>query len=299
MTKQEKVLLSKAIQRELIKVEKKGYRIFYNALKESAERVMPYYEQRGVMDTLFSLNVLLDTEPIAKAYEEFYSQAMTSLLVSNLRIMIRQVGGKLNKDAIQDINIGFRSEEIIAQTAEEAKKMGLGANIVKINDYTRALIKKEIEDGLALNLTKDQIARNIKKVTEGSISKMRALRIARTETTHANSKSTKVLSNGIPFKQNKIWIPRLDGRERPEHGAMMGKPAIPKNELFLVGGEYLEYPGDPNHGASASNNVNCRCSVHYIPIAPTEEEQAITERPSVLNYLKNLLKGLLLKIILN
>ena len=299
MTKQEKLLLSKAIQRELIKVEKKGYRIFYNALKESAERVMPYYEQRGVMDTLFSLNVLLDTEPIAKAYEEFYSQAMTNLLVSNLRIMIRQVGGKLNKDAIQDINIGFRSEEIIAQTADEAKKMGLGANIVKINDYTRGLIKKEIEDGLALNLTKDQIARNIKKVTEGTISKMRALRIARTETTHANSKSTTVLSNGIPFKQNKIWIPRLDGRERPEHGAMMGKPAIPKNELFLVGGEYLEYPGDPNHGASASNNVNCRCSVHYIPIPPTEEEQAITERPSVLNYLRNLLKGLLLKIILN
>jgi hypothetical protein len=260
---------------------------------------MPYYEQRGVMDTLFSLNVLLDTEPIAKAYEEFYSQAMTSLLVSNLRIMIRQVGGKLNKDAIQDINIGFRSEEIIAQTAEEAKKMGLGANIVKINDYTRALIKKEIEDGLALNLTKDQIARNIKKVTEGTISKMRALRIARTETTHANSKSTKVLSNGIPFKQNKIWIPRLDGRERPEHGAMMGKPAIPKNELFLVGGEYMEYPADPNHGAGASNIVNCRCSVHYIPIAPTEEEQAITERPSILNYLRNLLKGLLLKIILN
>lgn len=299
MTKEEKILLSKAIQRELIKVEKKGYRIFYNALKESASRVMPYYEQRGVMDTLFSLNVLLDTEPIAKAYEEFYSQAMTNLLVSNLRIMIRQVGGKLNKDAIQDINIGFRSEEIIAQTADEAKKMGLGANIVKINDYTRALIKKEIEDGLALNLTKDQIARNIKKVTEGTISKMRALRIARTETTHANSKSTKILSDKIPFNQNKIWIPRLDGRERPEHGAMMGKPAIPKNELFLVGGQYMEYPADPNHGASASNIVNCRCSVHFIPILPTEEEQAITERPSVLNYLKNLLKGLLLKIILN
>jgi hypothetical protein len=299
MTKQEKVLLSKAIQRELIKVEKKGYKIFYNALKESASRVMPYYEQRGVMDTLFSLNVLLDTEPIAKAYEEFYSQAMTALLVSNLKIMIRQVGGKLNKDAILDINIGFRSEEIIAQTAEEAKKMELGANIVKIEDYTRALIKKEIEDGLVSNLTKEEIARNIKKVTEGSISKMRALRIARTETTHANSKSTKVLSNGIPFKQNKFWIPRLDGRERPDHGAMMEKPAISKEDLFLVGSEYLEYPGDPNNGAGASNIVNCRCSVHYVPIAPTQEEQAITERPSLLQYLKELQKGLLLKIILN
>lgn len=299
MTKQEKVLLSKAIQRELIKVEKKGYRIFYNALKESSARVLPYYEQRGVMDTLYSLNVLLDQEPINKAYEEFYSKAMQDLLISNLRLMIKQVGGKLKKDVIEDINIGFRSDEIIEQTAEEAKKMGLGANIVKINDYTRALIKKEIEDGLALNLTKDQIAQNIKKVTEGTISKMRSLRISRTETTHANSKSTKILSDKIPFNQNKIWIPRLDGRERPEHGAMMGKPAIPKNELFLVGGQYMEYPADPNHGASASNIVNCRCSVHFIPIPPTEEEQAITERPSVLNYLKNLLKGLLLKIILN
>jgi hypothetical protein len=56
------------------------------------------------------------------------------------------------------------------------------------------------------------------------------------------------------------------------------------------------------NGTNIVNNIytsNCRCSVHYIPIAPTEEEQAITERPSVLNYLRNLLKGLLLKIILN
>lgn len=296
MTKEEKILLNKAIQKELIKAEKKGYKIFYHALKESSSRVLPYFEQRGVMDTLFSLNVLFDQEPIKKAYEEFYTQSMKALLIANLRLMIKQVGGKFQKDIIEDINFGFRNEEIIKQTADEAKKMGLGANIVKINEYTRALIKKEIEDGLAKNLTKDQIARNIKKVTEGTISKMRSMRIARTETTHANSKSTRILSDKIPFEQVKIWIPRLDGRERPEHGAMLNKKPIAKTDLFLVGGEYMEYPGDPNHGAGASNIVNCRCSVHFIPIPPTEEEQAIIERPNLLQYLKNLLKALLQKI---
>ena len=296
MTNQEKILIGKAIQKELSKAEKKGYRLFFLALKDHTKKVVPYFNINGSQMTLFYLNELVEQEPISIAYKEHYEATIQRMLSVNLRIMIRMVEGKYKKDRITDqINIGFRSEEIIKQTAEEATKMGLASNVKNVTDYTRELIRKDIEQGLEKNLTKEQIARNITKVTEGTISKMRALRISRTETTHANSKSTEILSNAIPFEQVKIWIPRIDGRERPEHGAMLNKKPIIKKEPFIVGGERLMYPGDSSLGASASNIVNCRCSQHYIPIEPEYEEgqQPLYSTPNVLGYLKNLLKGIL------
>lgn len=297
MTNQEKILIGKAIQKELSKAEKKGYRLFFLALKDHTKKVLPYFNIYGSQATLLFLDTLIGQEPISRAYKAHYEATMQRMLSINLRIMIRMVERKYQKDKLTDqINIGFRSEEIIKQTAEEAKKAGLGDKIVKITDYTRELIRKEIEQGLEKNLTKEQIAQNITKVTEGTISKMRALRISRTETTHANSKSTEILSNAIPFEQVKIWIPRIDGRERPEHGAMLNKKPILKKEPFIVGGERLMYPGDSSLGASAGLIVNCRCSVHYIPVEPDDEEegqQPLYSPPNVLSYLKNLLKGIL------
>ena len=296
MTNQEKILIGKAIQKELSKAEKKGYRLFFLALKDHTKKVVPYFNINGSQMTLFYLNELVEQEPISMAYKEHYEATIQRMLSVNLRIMIRMVEGKYKKDRITDqINIGFRSEEIIKQTAEEATKMGLASNVKNVTDYTRELIRKEIEQGLEKNLTKEQIARNITKVTNGTIAKMRALRISRTETTHANSKSTEILSNAIPFEQVKIWIPRIDGRERPEHGAMLNKKPIIKKEPFIVGGERMMYPADPSLGASAGNIISCRCSVHYIPIEPDYEEgqQPLYYTPNVLGYLKNLLKGIL------
>jgi len=296
MTKEEKILIGKAIQKELSKAEKKGYRLFFLALKDHAKKVVPYFNIHGSQMTLFSLNELVEQESVSIAYKEHYEATIQRMLSVNLRIMIRMIEGKYKKDRLTDqINIGFRAEEIIKQTAEEANKMGLSANVKNVTDYTRELIRKEIEQGLEKNLTKEQIARNITRVTDGTIAKMRALRISRTETTHANSKSTEILSNSIPFEQVKIWIPRIDGRERPEHGAMLNKKPIIKKEPFIVGGERMMYPADPSLGASAGNIISCRCSVHYIPIEPDyeSEEQPLYSPPNVLSYLKNLLKGIL------
>lgn len=297
MTNQEKILIGKAIQKELSKAEKKGYILFFLALKDHAKKVVPYLDIYGSQATLLFLDTLVEQEPISIAYKEHYEATIQRMLSINLRIMIRMVEGKYQKDKLTDqINIGFRAEEIIKQTAEEATKMGLASNVKNVTEYTRELIRKEIEQGLEKNLTKEQIARNITRVTDGTIAKMRALRISRTETTHANSKSTEILSNAIPFEQVKIWIPRIDGRERPEHGAMLNKKPILKKEPFIVGGERLMYPGDSSLGASTSMVVNCRCSSHYIPIEPDYEEegqQPLYSAPNVLSYLKNLLKGIL------
>lgn len=56
----------------------------------------------------------------------------------------------------------------------------------------------------------------------------------------------------------KTWICTLDGKTRPSHWAADGQ-RVPVNGAFTVGGEQLEFPGDPK--ASAAETKNCRCRV--------------------------------------
>ncbi len=59
----------------------------------------------------------------------------------------------------------------------------------------------------------------------------------------------------------KAWSPTLDDRTRPEHAAMDGSEPIGMDELFDVGGEMLDRPGDP--AGSPENTISCRCVCTY------------------------------------
>jgi hypothetical protein len=62
---------------------------------------------------------------------------------------------------------------------------------------------------------------------------------------------------GIAYK---TWLATLDDRTRPEHAAAHGQ-SVPVDQTFTVGGEDLDYPGDPD--GSDENTINCRCSLAY------------------------------------
>lgn len=58
----------------------------------------------------------------------------------------------------------------------------------------------------------------------------------------------------------KTWITRNDDRVRPAHAAAAGQ-TVPSNDRFIVMGEELIYPRDPN--GSLPNILGCRCSAIY------------------------------------
>ena len=281
-------LASERLQKILSKYEKFGYKTFYKALSESTKELESILDLMPIQSWIGFVDSNVNQEIIEQYYIDYYSQVSKNLVIENLKVMIALF--PLQKDIIEDFNIGFRSKEIIDQTSNIGKSTAIADKVTKVNNYTKQLIKDAITDGLEKNLTKEQIARNIKKITNGQIAKMRALRIARTETTLVNSLSTTALSSGIQFKQQKKWLPRLDGREREWHGAMNSKNPIPKEQFFDVGGERMEYPGDQR--ASAANVVNCRCSIVYIPIKGTYQgtDEGST---NIGSYLRKLLKSLL------
>lgn len=63
-------------------------------------------------------------------------------------------------------------------------------------------------------------------------------------------------------KKYKTWVDIQDNKERKTHKEVGGKK-IPITEAFAVGNSLLMYPKDNSFGASASEIVNCRCTVKY------------------------------------
>jgi HK97 family phage portal protein len=81
--------------------------------------------------------------------------------------------------------------------------------------------------------------------------------IARTETMRMSNAGAKALYKdwGVHEKE---WLATLDSRTRPEHLAA-NKQVVAIDSTFEVGGEELQFPGDP--AGSPANTCQCRCTV--------------------------------------
>jgi len=93
-----------------------------------------------------------------------------------------------------------------------------------------------------------------------------ARRIVRTEATNAANYATEQAAVNLFAGQDmtKTWRSGFDARVRDAHRAANNQ-VVPFNSKFSVGGESLQRPGDPN--GSASNVINCRCSMIVLPKA--------------------------------
>lgn len=131
------------------------------------------------------------------------------------------------------------------------------------SDTTRIDVQQAINLAHTSELPEQDVIKSILAVR--NFSPWRADAIARTETHQAAMYSSKRTAQKISAENQvelkKKWIPVEDGRTREEHVAMADSPAIGMDELFIVGGEKMDRPGDPS--ASARQTVNCRCILVY------------------------------------
>jgi hypothetical protein len=143
---------------------------------------------------------------------------------------------------------------LLAQSHETAER------VTKITDKTRQLIRDTLSEGAASGWDIRTIGRALRKAV---VDPVRALLIARTETTRASSAGHEAGAESTNLVLNKVWIATADSRTRPDHLAMLSSKPVPKDGLFIVGGLPMKYPGDPAGGAA--NCSNCRCTVSYLP----------------------------------
>lgn len=117
-------------------------------------------------------------------------------------------------------------------------------------------LTSDMEGWLEDGLTSDDIASNLR-------SREYADRLDRRHTqTHARTlvQSASEKGNDTAIQESsavgKRWNVTSDGRERVAHDDADGQ-IVPASGTFLVGGERLQHPGDPN--GSIENIANCRC----------------------------------------
>jgi uncharacterized protein with gpF-like domain len=137
----------------------------------------------------------------------------------------------------------------------------------EISAFTMEQIGTAVNFGVEIGDSIPQIAKRIlaTQIGEGGdmTAKIRAFRIARTETHNASMFGMDAMAGASGLDLEKDWLANLDGRERPDHAAADG-PRVPMNGKFKVGGVPMAYPGD--RGAPAKQVVNCRCSMTFIVV---------------------------------
>lgn len=108
-------------------------------------------------------------------------------------------------------------------------------------------------------------------------SEARALTIARTEVVAAANQGSLAqvqLAGFSDLEAEKRWLATDDARTRPEHLKADGQ-VVGLSQAFHVGGEYLQFPGDPT--GRADNVINCRCSLEFIFTGEVEAEVEVED----------------------
>jgi len=175
-------------------------------------------------------------------------------------------GQRVGKDINVELKKDFTIPKFMVLFEKDLPKYLRTYGITRIQQVNKtylddvfALFNKRLLDGKTL---KETTAEVFKVMKSPRFYKYQAERIARTETTAAANYGA-VQSGAVSgYEMQKRWISALDKRTRDIHGSTNGQ-IVNEKEPFLVGGEQLLYPGDPN--GSAGNVINCRCTVAVIP----------------------------------
>ena len=126
-------------------------------------------------------------------------------------------------------------------------------NLIKRN--TIFPISKGIEEKLSKNIIKENLKTHLE-----SIDNIRSVKLKEIGSTQAHTGFNKGILEG--FKQikgspgGKTWVSTFDTKTRSHHFEVSGQ-IRDMDKPFNVGGEALDFPGDPK--GSPSNTCNCRC----------------------------------------
>jgi len=227
----------------------------------------------GVIDALkggTSPNTLLDSPG------NYVNNSEMALTLSELYI---QVGGDFGrrsytklKSAMPDMECKGELDDV--QTIIEAEIMdniieGTGNRITKktaaIFSTSLEEVQRVVKNGVALAEDQGWGISKLTSYVENELnisSRWRAMRISATEVNTASNfgdlRGAKL--TGLPFQ--KEW--QAGGPSiRDTHIAASGQ-IVEENDMFIVGGYELAFPGDDSHGAGAEEIINCKCAMNTL-----------------------------------
>lgn len=132
-------------------------------------------------------------------------------------------------------------------------------NLKNLGSWNFTKLQNALLQGILAGDGIEEIADRFQRVS--NMNRSMAIRNARTATTGAQNagkqdRFTDLSEQGVIM--TKIWVATEDARTRFEHEMADGQE-VDVDDNFEVGGEYLNYPGDPV--GSPWNIENCRCTM--------------------------------------
>lgn len=132
--------------------------------------------------------------------------------------------------------------------------------LVDVNRQTRQAVRDRLLRVLTEGGSLEDQQREIREVFDDA-DRRRAQTIARTEASIFWHTAGTVQAVDLGARSH-VWISTRDQRVRPAHEQAEGQ-CQPIDRAYLVDGEDLRHPGDPQ--GSASNIINCRCTEAFQP----------------------------------
>jgi HK97 family phage portal protein len=146
----------------------------------------------------------------------------------------------------------LQSKEVQKYLLKEGAKF-----VSQVNETTTDKIAAALSDGVVMGESIPQLKDRVRQVFNEARDS-RAERIARTEVNKSTNFAAQEAYRQSGVVETKEWLATRDSRVRDDHAGADGQE-VGVDEAFNVGGEQLEFPGDPN--GSAWNVVNCRCTI--------------------------------------
>jgi len=130
--------------------------------------------------------------------------------------------------------------------------------MVATTEGTWARARGQLIEGFSAGESIEELSARLTSVTDWSAS--RAATVARTEIISASNAGALAEVRTVNPDASKQWMATKDNRTREWHREADGE-TVPLDGTFTVGGEELDFPGDPT--GRADNIINCRCTMSY------------------------------------
>lgn len=234
--------------------------VFRRQKKEVLDNLEKYFERKDIQ------NIIFDTKKteklLAEKVKSVYQQAIEEVAKATIEEIKRAVLKKrkeVKKQVNLDYEFNINNPSIIKWIEVSSKNFSFF-----VDETTIKILQEELRKGFEGGETIKEIAERVKMTFSDliSLTGSRAVLMARTEITAASNyiKDNLFKDMGVPKKQ---WVASFGAPTPPRLTHLAAHLQIVKsNEKFLVGGEYLDYPGDPS--ASGKERCNCRCTMKSI-----------------------------------
>lgn len=220
-------------------------------------QIQPFYDKIMQASDIRDIEVPpLNNKAIEQAYEKLYRTTAIDF-ARNKRAGLKKFIALKGDDEI--------IEDLIMEHIKTYLRDNVGSEITAVGDTSKKLLQDllrqitpEILDmgigaGAAQTMLRDKI-----QSAWHEAKRYRTERIVRTEVNRAANWGSLEGIKSVGVDMDKVWLSAFAKESRPEHMAANGQK-VGLYDTFSVGGENLQYPGDP--AGSASNTINCLCSL--------------------------------------